>query len=56
VEEDEGNNGWVGFQGHMDCFSKFYEFLSVDKLIPTTGDQKTSLDSPSCNRVGTEGE
>ena len=33
-------------QGHIDCPSTFKEFLNVDKCVPTTTDQPTTLDSP----------
>jgi hypothetical protein len=42
--EDEENNEWVKFQGHMNSPCNFDEFLNVDKSIPTTGVRKTSLD------------
>jgi hypothetical protein len=47
----------VELQGHVDCPSKFDEFLNVDRLIPTTEDDTaTSLDVPGREHAGSEGE
>jgi hypothetical protein len=33
------------------CISNFDKFLNVSKSIPTTSDQKSSLDGPSCEHM-----
>jgi hypothetical protein len=51
AEENEENNEWVEFQGHLDCTSNFDKFSNVNKSISTTHDQKTSLNGPSCEHM-----
>jgi hypothetical protein len=56
---DEENCKWVELQSHIDCPSTFKEFLNVDRSVPTTTDQPTSLDSPGLSSehvVGKEEE
>jgi hypothetical protein len=51
ANNDEENSEWVEVQGHTDCQSIFDEFLNVDKSVPTTSNQPTSLegkDPPVC--------
>ena len=59
TDSDEENCEWVELQGQIDCPSTFEEFLNVDKSVPTTTDQPTSLDGPgpsSEHMVGEEEE
>jgi hypothetical protein len=51
TEENEENNEWVEFQGHLYCTSNFDKFSNVKKSISTTHDRKTSLNGPSCEHV-----
>jgi hypothetical protein len=44
TDSDKENCEWVELQGHIDCPGTFEEFLNVDKSVPTTTDQPTSLD------------
>lgn len=44
------------FKVTLIVLSNVNKFLSVNKSIPTNDDQKTSLDSSSCNHMATEEE
>jgi hypothetical protein len=46
TDSDEENCRWMELQGHTDCPSTFEEFLNVNKSVPTTTVQLTSLDGP----------
>jgi hypothetical protein len=39
------------FEGHMYCPRNFNVFLNVNKLIPTTNDQKTSPYISQCPQI-----
>jgi hypothetical protein len=44
--DDDENCECVELQDHNNCPCTFSEFLNVDKSVPTTVDQPTSLDGP----------
>jgi hypothetical protein len=56
TDSDEENCESVELLGHIECPSNFKEFLNVDKWVPTTNDQPTSLDGPGPSSERVEGE
>jgi hypothetical protein len=46
TDSGEENCEWVELLGHFDCPGTFEKFRNVDKSVPTTTDQPTSLDNP----------
>jgi hypothetical protein len=56
ADSDDKICEWVEMQGHTNCPSTFYELIYVNKSVPTTGDQLTSVDRPGHSSMHVTGQ